>query len=318
MPRTRKNAAGECVDVAILEKEKVLRRTQKAANAKQKKLKSKIKILPNLVKEQKVKVLTPILEGEENTTIVPKQPSLEEGEIRSTKKSATPRTIFAKKYFDQPVMLLNEYKGEPWILFQVSFKTPDQFTNYANLSANPKIDCAYQSLFSMGLRDVETAKKDSIIVNEKGTKGVYVTDQTNYLTSAFQLNPKQIKYVDSGEIQKEDGTADTKGVQQQLDALFKEKMKDNHVTMFHITFWKYGKEQFSHAMVAYKYKNRVHYFDPQQKGLKNEKLVKSKTLAHIIKYSGNNYLSRFGYFMVEEMPEPIPPTNISCELPYVG
>lgn len=252
--------------------------------------------------------------------------SLEEGEIfeerqtrSSSKTTATPRTAFMKKYFKQPVMLLNNYKNDAYgLLFQVSFSDPDQFTNYANLAANPRIDCFYQSLFSLGLREVERAKIDAADVNEKGTLGVYNNDIKKYLMSVFHLTKTQIVCLQSKPIVNSKGLPDNKEAKKRINDLFEEKLKNNHATIFTITFFKDGKELYGHAMVAYKYKNKVYYFDPQKKGIEDEKKVKSETLSHIIKYSGNNYITKFSYFKIAGLPEPKVSTNLTCHIPYEG
>jgi len=67
-------------------------------------------------------------------------------------KMATPRTQYACR-FKKPIYLSERD------LFQIHFDTPDQFIQYTNLSKTPKLDCGYQSLFALGLLEVEHAKK---------------------------------------------------------------------------------------------------------------------------------------------------------------
>jgi len=251
--------------------------------------------------------------------------SIEEGEIleerqtRSSKTTATPRTAFMKKYFKEPVMLLNNYKNDKYgLLFQVSFSDPDQFTNYANLATSPRIDCFYQSLFSLGLREVERAKIDAADVNNKGTLGVYNNDIKKYLMAVFHLTKTEIINVQSKPILNSKGLPDNKEAKKRINETFEEKLKDNHATIFTISFEKYGKELYGHAMVAYKYKNKVYYFDPQKKGIEDEKKIRSRTLSHIIKYSGNNMIRSFSYFKIAGLPHPKGATNLTCHIPYEG
>uniref|UniRef100_A0A6C0BAI6 Uncharacterized protein n=1 Tax=viral metagenome TaxID=1070528 RepID=A0A6C0BAI6_9ZZZZ len=268
-----------------------------------------------------IPIVSPIVSSQLFQEQIRKHSSLEEGEIptRSSKTTATPRTAFMKKYFKQPVMLLNNYKNDRYgLLFQVSFSDPTQFTNYANLATSPRIDCFYQSLFAVGLREVERAKIDAADVNEKGKLGVYNDDIKKYLMAVFHLTKTEIINVQSKPIVNSKGLPDNKEAKKRINETFEEKLKDNHATIFTISFEKYGKELYGHAMVAYKYKNKVYYFDPQKKGIEDEKKIRSRTLSHIIKYSGNNMIRSFSYFKIAGLPEPKVSTNLTCHIPYEG
>lgn len=255
-----------------------------------------------------------------------KQTGLQVPKSRSktpSNKDPTPRTVFAQTYFSKPVTLLNKYRPNPSdksgkLLLQVSFNSPDQFTNYANLSKQPKIDCFYQSLFSIGLRDVEQSKRDSSAINEKGKKGVFITTQREYLMRLFGLRESQIHIFYSGEVKNDKGLHDNKASQQIINTTFTEKLSNNHASILILYFYKYGKELHGHAMIVYKYKDKIYYFDPQLKGIKDDKTIKSKTLAHLIKYSGNKFIGAFGYFEINELPAPREPENLICHIPYIG
>ena len=93
-------------------------------------------------------------------------------------KMATPRTKYSCRYFKKPIQMS---KNE---LFQISFDTPEQFKKYVNLSKDPKLDCGYQSLFALGLLEVEHAKKSAEEVNTKGKVGIF----TNELRTFFRIN----------------------------------------------------------------------------------------------------------------------------------
>ena len=79
-----------------------------------------------------------------------------------------------------------------------------------------------------------------------------------------------------------------------------------------------GKLDFGHAIVAYKYKNKIFYFDPQKKGIKNDKQILSKTLSHMLKYNGHVYISSYAYFMIDELPKPKMAKRLTCPISYVG
>jgi len=247
------------------------------------------------------------------------------GEPAFNTDSVTPRTAFSKAYFTKPVTLLNKYPedsesvSQHKLLFQVSFTSPDQFVNYVNLSKNrPKIDCFYQSLFSIGLRDVNKAKMDSVEVDEKGERGVRVTDQKEYLAKVFGLRDGQIEYVNSGEIRDSNGLFTKRLGLERIRDVLKRKLKDNHTTPLALFFYKYGKATFGHTIIAYKYRGTIYFFDPQQKGILDDKKIRSKTLTHLSKYAENSYIGGFSYFMIDELPEPREPINLTCDIPYVG
>jgi hypothetical protein len=223
------------------------------------------------------------------------------------------------------VKLLNKYPEDPEsvsqreLLFQVSFTSPDQFANYVNLSKNrPKIDCFYQSIFSIGLREVNKAKTDSVEVNEKGERGVLVTVQTEYLKQLFGLNSWELRYKNNERIETPGGLYSTKVTLQIIKDLLKRKLKDNHATLLNVFLYKYAKYCNGHTIIAYKYRGTIFFFDPQQKGLLADGTLRSKTLTHLSKYSGHKAIGGFSYFMIDELPEPREPINLTCDIPYVG
>lgn len=239
--------------------------------------------------------------------------------------SITPRTAYAKAYFTKPVTLLNTFPldsesvADHKLLFQVSFTTPDQFTNYTNLSKpGRRIDCLYQSLFSIGLRDVNKAKMDSVEINEKGKKGVDKTAQKEYLKQMFGLRENQIHYNRTAEQRTPGGSISTEMTIQLLQYLCKRRLKDNHTTLIILFFYKNERVTHSHAIIAYKYKGIVYFFDPQMKGKIDDKKIRSRTLTHLAKYSGNSVIGSFSFYMINELPEPREPVNLTCDIPYVG
>jgi hypothetical protein len=67
-----------------------------------------------------------------------------------------------------------------------------------------------------------------------------------------------------------------------------------------------------------KHKNKIFYFDPQNKTDVPDNRILSKTLAHIVKYTGNTFISRFGYYSVSGLDDPIQMINVRCPIKYVG
>ena len=192
---------------------------------------------------------------------------------RDNSVTATPRTQYACR-FKKPIYLSERD------LFQIHFDTPDQFKHYTNLSKAPKLDCGYQSLFALGLIEVEHAKKSAEDVNTKGKVGIF----TNELRSFFRLNF---------------GFTPTERIQslETYDAtvFLESKLANNHATILLLHFAKNG-----HYIVAYKYKDIVHFYDPQAN--------KHRTV---------DDMTRFDYFKVTvDGPKLFKP--IQKSLPYVG
>jgi hypothetical protein len=92
-------------------------------------------------------------------------------------------------------------------------------------------------------------------------------------------------------------------------------LENNHATIFGLDFPR-GHGLFnSHVLVAFKHKGILFFFDPQEKGLRDDKYVISKTLAHLIKYN-QVHLSKLRYFTVTGLDEPVQVLDVSCPVPY--
>jgi len=189
------------------------------------------------------------------------------------KAMATPRTQYACR-FKKPIYLSERD------LFQIHFDTPDQFIQYTNLSKAPKLDCGYQSLFALGLLEVEHAKKSAKEVNTKGKVGIYTQELISFFRVNFGFTPNE--------------TMDT--YERRFIKLFLENnLANNHATMLLLHFAKSG-----HYIVAYKYKDVVHFYDPQAN---KHRTVDEKTT--------------FDYFKIKvDGPKLFQP--IQKSLPYVG
>jgi hypothetical protein len=189
-------------------------------------------------------------------------------------KMATPRTTYTCKYFKKPIYLSERD------LFQIHFDTPDQFIKYTNLSKAPKLDCGYQSLFALGLLEVEHAKKSAEEVNTKGKVGIYTHDLRSFFRLNFGFTPLEHIYAEE--------TYDA-------TVFLESKLANNHATILLLHFAKNG-----HYIVAYKYKDVVHFYDPQAN-----------------KYRTVDDMTRFHYFKVKvDSPKLFKP--IQKSLPYVG
>lgn len=186
---------------------------------------------------------------------------------------ATPRTQYACR-FKNPIYLSERD------LFQIHFDTPDQFIQYTNLSKAPKLDCGYQSLFALGLLEVEHAKKSAEEVNKKGKVGIFTNELRTFFRINFGFTPNETIHT----------------YERRFIKLFLENnLANNHATIILLHFAKNG-----HYIVAYKYKDVVHFYDPQAN---KHRTVDEKT--------------SFYYFKVKvDGPKLFKP--IQKSLPYVG
>ena len=115
---------------------------------------------------------------------------------RESSETKTPRSMYAKRYFadnKSRIHLLDKIgkSKTKTIMFQVNYDDVEQFTNYQNLSSNPRVDCVFQSIFSLGLRDVNIVKQDSLNVNTHGRKGVNKDEVILFIKTAFALSPEE-------------------------------------------------------------------------------------------------------------------------------
>ena len=168
------------------------------------------------------------------------------------KITATPRTQYACR-FKKPIYLSERE------LFQIHFDTPDQFTNYVNLSKAPKLDCGYQSLFALGLLEVEHAKKSAEEVNTKGKVGIYNNELMTFFRVNFGFTPKETIEVYN---------------RHYIKLFLKHHLANNHATILLLQL------KSGHYIVAYKYKDVVHFYDPQASKHRD---VDEKTLFYYFK-----------------------------------
>jgi len=244
------------------------------------------------------------------------EPTPRNSEPTPRNSEPTPRTKYANKYFKNlPVLLDRDPDKSRTALFQVSFETPDQFDNYVNLSsATPKVDCFFQSLFSLGLINVETAKKNARDINLNGKTGVIPKEIIKYITSSFGLSEQEMYFQQANTIRnKSTNKFDKKVFKKEAEGFFNKRLENNHATIFSISFARYNKHYFHHAVVAYKYNDVVYYFDPQVKGIELDKYAKSKSILNIQGYMPYTY----GAYYVYDLDEPKELVKQECLIKYV-
>ena len=98
----------------------------------------------------------------------------------------TPRGEYYDNNFTECVTLLENNE-----LFQVSFNNASQFYNYVNIipkkSQGNYPDCVIQSLFAIGLRNIDALRIDvDNILKHKFTIGVYITDLIRYIEKSWR------------------------------------------------------------------------------------------------------------------------------------
>ena len=160
--------------------------------------------------------------------------------------SHTPRTVYAKRYNKLVTLLGNT------TLFQVSFDTPDQFNRYVQITAKPNVECFIQALFSLRLRDLQSAKEDIVRI-QPYKHGVLYSEAANYFRALFGLHETQLHYY-----------AREYTPWSKIDTMLTKQLVNNHATIFTIRV-QTPTERWGHYMVAYKFNGQLHYYDPQNK-----------------------------------------------------
>jgi hypothetical protein len=159
----------------------------------------------------------------------------------------------------------NEIKtvnSSPNDLFKIHIENPKEiFENYRNLSySGNNIDCAYQSLFALGLIGRSAAKKgskSSILVKRHYSDkimGVSLESIKKHIISMFDLKPDDII---------EYSFAPKTLVLINLDVYLKAYLDNNTCTIILIEF---GSNNIGHFCVVFKQDDRIFVFDPQFTG----------------------------------------------------
>jgi hypothetical protein len=234
-----------------------------------------------------------------------KRGSSEGEEKRPPGETKTPRSAYAEKFFSDnksTIHLLDHYGDYDYVLFQVNYNDVSQFTEYENLDlVHPghKKDCVIQSIFALGIRDVELSKQSSFDANTYGESGVTHFELNNYIRNAFDLpetTSVTAKYIDILDDDDDDefehynyantddkyvDDYDPNGYNFYMDdkltpeekndktvTFFDRRLKNGYATTIGVSLSRKGgdKTQSSgHRIVVYKHNNQIHFFDPQQK-----------------------------------------------------
>jgi hypothetical protein len=215
----------------------------------------------------------------------------------------------------------------------------------------PKIDCVFQSIFALGLRDVELSKQDSLNVNTYGKTGVSKGEVIGYIKNAFQLprttkvTQKDISITDHDDSRYEfyydedgiphnfylDGSLRTDEKNDITNTFFNRRMENGYATTISIKFS--GKRDFSHRIVVYKHDNQIYFFDPQRKNY-GEHSVHNGNQVYFVNSGGKNIvyistnlydlvprgfiLTGVSYIAITNLSSPKPLVNTACPISYIG
>jgi hypothetical protein len=160
----------------------------------------------------------------------------------------SPRTVYDKLIHSGQITMLGSEFGP---LFKIRIEHPDLyelFENYKNLSENPDIDCAFQVLFSLGLRDIKSSKRNSNVINKLGKYnkaiGVNVDDLNEYLEQIFGLQKNSLL---------------STYYQRFNCSYFNVNLNDGLSTILFLNF-----DTYSHYVVVFKSDGMLFIFDPQK------------------------------------------------------
>ena len=243
---------------------------------------------------------------------------------RESSETKTPRSVYAMRYFadnKSRIHLLDKIgkNKSKTIMFQVNYDDVEQFTNYQNLSSNPRVDCVFQSLFSLGLRDVELVKRDSLNVNTHGRKGVNKDEVILFIKTAFALSPEEdvteefmVLGNETPKLIREKPKLNDKIVK-----LFNKNLKNGYATTIAIAMRMSNGVTGGHNIVVYKYDNQIYFFNPQGKSTYNPSRVVNSTNIYDL-FNPTTWIMGLSYFEISNLKSPKPLVNTSCPMRYVG
>jgi len=160
----------------------------------------------------------------------------------------SPRAVYDKLIHSGQITMLGSEFGP---LFKIRIEHPDLyelFENYKNLSENPEIDCAFQVLFSLGLREVNISKRNSAVINKlsKYNKavGINVDDLNEYLEQIFDLEKNSLLPIE---------------YERFICNYFNVNLSDGQSTILLLRF-----DTYLHYVVVFKTDGMLFIFDPQK------------------------------------------------------
>ena len=256
-----------------------------------------------------------------NNTTKKRKISSEKKKISSEKKASsetkTPRSIYAKRYFannKSTIHLLDKFGDSKKVMVQVNYNDVEQFMNYRNLANRPQSDCFFQTIFSLGLRDVKMAKQDSMNANNTG-EGASVSEIIPYIKNVFNLSNAEkvsFKRISLAKEVLELNTSRDK-INNKIVKLLTPLIKEGYAAP--IAIMRYNKrsgKRDGHSMIAYKYNNILHFFDPQKK-YSYVTIGNIFNSTNIFDVAESDFIE-FGYYTVTKLDHPKPLMNTTCKI----
>jgi len=210
-------------------------------------------------------------------------------------QTATPRRVYYKTFYRENPFLL------PKPLFQISFKDPRQFELYTQITSKKHNECFIQSLFSLGLREINQGKKDAAKIKKKNSIGVRFDEAANYFETSFGLQPGQILYNEN-----EFTTMD------EMDDFFEDNLENNFATIFSFIFFNYKSDLLGHFLIVYKLFDNLHYFDPQL----NKHYENLSQLVYEMEVDRNLNIVAYGFYETNNITKPIELKNNYCPIQF--
>jgi superfamily II DNA helicase RecQ len=240
---------------------------------------------------------------------------------RKMSERETPRTSYANRYFKNnttSIHLLDKLEQtQDNVMFQVNYNDVSQFTNHVNLSHNPRIDCFFQSIFSLGLRDVKMAKHESTNININGKVGVDTDEIKLFIKNAFDLAPNE--YVKTDFYRLDDYIIRRKKSRDFLNKLitnnFRRRLKDGYASVIYVERLYNNGMRNGHFIIVYRHNNIIYYFDPQ-KNIKDTKAKGAFNSTDIYEVLDTGIIM-FGTFTVYNLKSPKLLVNTTCPVRYV-
>lgn len=209
-----------------------------------------------------------------------------------------------RRELNNGVFLIPSKSHNGFSLFQVNFSNEEQFINYLNLSENETVnDCFFQSVYSIGLRDLNLAKLNSENIELNGIEGVDTKDVENYIKETFDLKGSVQGWFRNFEKSNWSQDVTIEVLEEWLQDL-----NDNCATLLFLQLNDGG-----HFIIAYKYKNIIYYFDPQNAGRQGRSI--STNIKDIL---FDDELEGFCCFYVEGLTEKMPLVKNDCHIKFYG
>ena len=181
----------------------------------------------------------------------------------------------------------------------------------------PRVDCFYQTAFSLGLRSLNKLKKDVDKANFKAKEGVIPEDAAKFIACSFGLTDKNVELEKRSFAHSNETNRDT------INEKMETELVNNHATIICLGFVEKEKngemwvevKKSKHYIVAYKYNDKVFYFDPQRQ-------IEDKNVLNLLgePEDGNQvFIEELITFLVKNVTEhKLLFKKNNCKIPYYG